>query len=207
MAEARLSARTQSGRASPAPLSTVGAPMRLPAVLAVTAVTASLATPATAAPIDHGRVHDVETEVFTCESNGLPVRQDTDVVTTFMFNLRGSSPFPYLKENVHGTTTWTNLRNGGTFTNVFSSNYHDVKTTDNGDGTYTLDVYGQGGSRYYDNAGNFVYMDPAASGSGSSSTTAALPVTPRTTPRSPSTCSASPPDAPTPTVGTSATTC
>lgn len=137
--------------------------MRLPAVLAavaVTAVTASLATPATAAPIEHGRVHDVETDVFTCESNGLPIRQDTDVVTTFMFNLRGSSPFPYLKENVHGTTTWTNLLNGGTFTNVFSSNYHDVKTTDNGDGTYTLDVYAQGGSRFYDNAGNFVMNDP-----------------------------------------------
>jgi hypothetical protein len=37
-----------------------------------------------------------------------------------VFNQRGSSPFPYYRESVHGTVVTTNLDTGGTFTNIFS---------------------------------------------------------------------------------------
>jgi hypothetical protein len=32
----------------------------------------------------------------------------------FVFNQRGSSPFRYYRESVHGTVVTTNLTNGGT---------------------------------------------------------------------------------------------
>jgi hypothetical protein len=117
-------------------------------------------TPATAKPLDKGRFHDVFTEFFTCESTGTPVQNDVDVWVNFNFNQRGSSPFPYHRESVHGTNVFTNLDTGGTFTNVFSVNGKDHVITDNGDGTITILVIATGGSRWYDTDGNFVLNDP-----------------------------------------------
>jgi hypothetical protein len=106
------------------------------------------------------RFHDVFTEFFTCESTGTPVQHDGDVWVNFNLNQRGSSPFPYDRESVHGTDVFTNLDTGGTFTNVFSVNFKDHVITDNGDGTITILVIGTGGSRYYDTDGNLVLNDP-----------------------------------------------
>ena len=117
-------------------------------------------TPAIAAPLEKGHFHDVFTEFFTCESTGTPVQHDADVRVNFNFNQRGSSPFPYYRESVHGTDVFTNLDTGGTFTNVFTVNAKDHVITDNGDGTITILVIGTGGSRYYDTDGNFVLNDP-----------------------------------------------
>ena len=117
-------------------------------------------TPATATPLEKGRFHDVFTEFFTCESTGTPVQHDGDVWVNFNLNQRGSSPFPYDRESVHGTDVFTNLDTGGTFTNVFSVNFKDHVITDNGDGTITILVIGTGGSRYYDTDGNLVLNDP-----------------------------------------------
>src|SRR5881227_2442733 len=81
-------------------------------------------TPATAAPIDKGHFHDVFTsDVYDCE--GTPAQDAGDVSGNFLFNLRGSSPFPYYRESVHGTAMTNNLETGGTFTNVFSVNTRD----------------------------------------------------------------------------------
>lgn len=117
-------------------------------------------TPATARPLDKGRFHDIFTEFFTCESTGTPVQNDVDVWVNFNFNQRGSSPFPYYRESVHGTNVFTNLDTGGTFTNVFSVNGKNHVITDNGDGTITILVIATGGSRWYDTDGNFVLNDP-----------------------------------------------
>jgi VCBS repeat-containing protein len=134
---------------------------RLTAAASVAALgTALLVAPATAKPIEKVHFHDTETTFFTCETNGLPIRQDDDVTGSFLLNQRGSSPFPYGRDSVRRTTTWTNLKNGGTFTDVLTVNTHDAKITDNGDGTITVDFYGAGGSRYYDNAGKLVLKDP-----------------------------------------------
>jgi hypothetical protein len=116
-------------------------------------------TPATARPIDKGHFHDVFTsEVYDCD--GTPAQDAGDVSGNFLFNLRGSSPFPYYRESVHGTVVTTNLENGGTFTNVFTGNSKDQVIVDNGDGTITITVFASGGSRFYDTEGNLVLKDP-----------------------------------------------
>ena len=78
----------------------------------------------------------------------------------FLFNQRGSSPFPYYRESVHGTVVTTNLATGGTYTNVFAVANKDQTIVDNGDGTATITVFAAGGSRWYDTDGNFVLKDP-----------------------------------------------
>jgi hypothetical protein len=125
--------------------------------LAVASLVAS--TPATARPIDKGHFHDVFTsDVYDCD--GTPAQDSGDVSGNFVFNQRGSSPFPYYRESVHGTVVTTNLDTGGTFTNVFSVNSRDHTIVDNGDGTITITVFASGGSRFYDTNGKLVLKDP-----------------------------------------------
>jgi hypothetical protein len=124
----------------------------------VGAVVAS--TPAAAAPLDKGRVNDVFTDSFICESTGTPVQHDADYWINFNLNLRGSSPFPYYRESVSGSDVFTNLETGGTYTGVFTANGQDHKITDNGDGTITILVVAKGGSRWYDTEGRLVLKDP-----------------------------------------------
>src|SRR3954469_24297403 len=85
-----------------------------------------VSTPATAAPIDKGHFHDVFTgDVYDC--NGTPAQDSGDVSGNFLFNKRGSSPFPYYRESVHGTTRTTNLLTKGSYTSVFTGNSKDHK--------------------------------------------------------------------------------
>ena len=72
----------------------------------------------------------------------------------------GPNVFPYGRENQRGSFTWTNLDNGGTFTQVFTAVFQDHKITDNGDGTITIITNSAGGARYYDNSGKMVLRDP-----------------------------------------------
>ena len=125
--------------------------------LAVASLVAS--TPANAKPIDKGHFHDVSTsDVYDC--NGTPAQDSVDVSGNFVFNQRGSSPFPYYRESVHGTVVTTNLDTGGTYTNVFTANTRDHTIVDNGDGTITITSFASGSSRFYDTDGNFVLKDP-----------------------------------------------
>ena len=115
--------------------------------------------PAIARPIDKGHFHDVFTsDVYNCD--GTPAQDSGNVSGNFLFNQRGSSPFPYYRESVHGTVVTTNLDNGGTYTNIFTSNTRDHTIVDNGDGTITITDFASGSSRFYDTDGNFVLKDP-----------------------------------------------
>jgi hypothetical protein len=123
------------------------------------AATVVVSTPAAARPIDKGHFHDVSTsDPYNCD--GIRAQDHVDVSGNFLFNLRGSSPFPYYRESVHGTVVTTNLRTGGTYTNVFATSSKDHKIVDNGDGTITITSISTGGSRFYDADGNFVLKDP-----------------------------------------------
>src|SRR5919112_1821859 len=103
-------------------------PLLLIAGLAVAAAVL-VSTPATARPIDKGHFHDVFTsDVYDCA--GTPAQDSVDVSGNFVFNQRGSSPFPYYGESVHGTIVTTNLETGGTFTNVFAVNSRDHTIVD-----------------------------------------------------------------------------
>ncbi len=131
----------------------------LAAGAAVTAAALLTAVPANARPIDKGHFDDpIDSGVYDCD--GTPAHDVGSVHVNFTFNQRGSSPFPYYRESVHGTAVTTNLETGGTFTNIFTSNSRDHKIVDNGDGTITITVFASGGSRYYDANGNFVLRDP-----------------------------------------------
>jgi hypothetical protein len=135
-----------------------GRSVSLIAGLAV-AGTVLASTPATAQPIDKGHFHDVFTsDVYDCD--GTPAQDAGDVSGNFLGNQRGSSPFPYFRESLHGTVVTTNLETGGTFTNVFTASSRDHVITDNGDGTITITVFASGGSRFYDTDGNLVLKDP-----------------------------------------------
>jgi len=115
--------------------------------------------PAIARPIDKGHFHDVFTsDVYNCD--GTPAQDSGNVSGNFLFNQRGSSPFPYYRESVHGTVVTTNLDTGGTYTNVFTANTRDHTIVDNGDGTITITSFASGSSRFYDTDGNFVLKDP-----------------------------------------------
>ena len=125
----------------------------------VVAGTALGTTPATAKPIDKGHFHDVFTsDVYDC--NGTPAQDSVDVSGNFLFNQRGSSPFPYYRESVRGTVVTTNLETGGTYTQIFTGNSRDHKIVDNGDGTITITLFASGGARYYDSDGTLVLKDP-----------------------------------------------
>ena len=116
-------------------------------------------TPAMAEPIDKGHFRDVFTsDVYDCD--GTPAQDSGDVSGNFLGNQRGSSPFPYFRESIHGTVVTTNLETGGTLTNVFTSNSRDHTIVDNGDGTITITDFASGGSRFYDADGKLVLHDP-----------------------------------------------
>ena len=130
-------------------------------LIAALAITGSVlaSAPATAKPIDKGHFHDVFTsDVYDC--NGTPAQDAVNVRGNFVFNQRGSSPFPYYRESVRGTVVTTNLENDGTYTNVFTSNSRDHKIVKNRDGTITITVFASGGSRFYDTNGKLVLRDP-----------------------------------------------
>jgi hypothetical protein len=130
----------------------------LVAGLAIAAIVLA-GTSAAAQPIDKGHFHDVFTsDVYDCD--GTPAQDAGDVSGNFLFNQRGSSPFPYYRESVHGTVVTTNLDTGGTYTNIFTANSKDQVITDNGDGTITITVFASGGSRFYDSDGKLVLKDP-----------------------------------------------
>lgn len=119
----------------------------------------STSTSAVAQPIDQGHFHDVFTDdPYDCD--GLPAQDSGDISGNFVLNQRGSSPFPYYRESVHGTFVTTNLLTGGTFTQVFASVSQDHVITDNGDGTITIMVNSTGGWRAYDQFGKLVLKDP-----------------------------------------------
>jgi hypothetical protein len=118
-----------------------------------------VSAPAAAKPLDKGHFHDVFTsDVYDCD--GTLAQDAGDVSGNFVFNQRGSSPFPYFRESVHGAVVTTNLETGGTYTNVFTASSRDHTIVDNGDGTITITVFASGGSRFYDTDGNFVLKDP-----------------------------------------------
>jgi hypothetical protein len=117
-------------------------------------------TSANARPLDKGHFHDVFTDDYDCD--GTAAQDRIDVSGSFLLNQRGSSEFPYYRENVHGSVVTTNLDTPDhrTYTNVFTASSRDQTLVDNGDGTVTITTFASGGSRFYDADGQLVLKDP-----------------------------------------------
>lgn len=99
-------------------------------------------------PLEQEHFHEVSSKVRE-DFCGLTVREDIDVKGSFLLNSRGPDGLAYGKEVSRGSVSWTNLANGLTFTQRFSTNIKDLKVTDNGDGTLTILVLATGGSKVY----------------------------------------------------------
>ncbi len=117
------------------------------------------ASAAAAKPIEQAHFHDVIDEPFTfCE--GLDIWFHSEEDGNFLFNQRGSG-LAYGGASVRGTSTWTNLETGGTYTNIWTVRDKDLKITyDEATDTLTIIVLATGSSRWYDADGNFVLADP-----------------------------------------------
>lgn len=115
-------------------------------------------SPANAAPIDSGHFSDTFTNSFDCD--GTPTEQVTTVDVQFSFNQRGGpNVFPYYRESVRGTNVFTNLDNGGTYSDHFTGNSRDHKIVDNGDGTITIFIQASGSDVWRDTNGRVVLTD------------------------------------------------
>jgi hypothetical protein len=112
---------------------------------------------ASAQPLDKGHFDDAFTDTFDC--NGTPAQVDGTAHVNFTF-VRHGSGFAYYRESVKATNVYTNLNNGGTYTEIDRVNSHDAKVTDNGDGTLTIVIYATGSAKYYDTHGKLVLKDP-----------------------------------------------
>jgi hypothetical protein len=136
-------------------------PARTRSALAVTALVCAggvvVSPPASARPLDTGHFHDVSTDTFDCD--GTPTQVDSDARVNFTFVQRGPGQ-TYYRESVRGKNVFTNLDNGGTYTEYFTFNSRDHRITDNGDGTLTILTQGSGSDRYYDTHGTLVLNDP-----------------------------------------------
>jgi hypothetical protein len=140
--------------------------MRLAAILSAAALVAVglTATPAAQAQATHEKFTDTFVddpyECVTPDGTVVNAQDSGTVRVNITITQRGSSPFPYFTESDHGTVVTTNLDTGRTLTQIFTNNFHDLKITDNGDGTITILNKGAGGTRWYDDEGNLVRRDP-----------------------------------------------
>lgn len=126
------------------------------AALVVTAVP----SPAAAAPVQRERFDNVDTVVERnfCDL-GFDVRVVDNVRGTFILNSQRRDRLPYALENVHGTTSFTNLENDKSYTRVFNLTFKDLQVTDNGDGTLTILVIEAGTSKWYGPDGKLLFND------------------------------------------------
>jgi hypothetical protein len=136
--------------------------MRLaPLAALVLAGAALVSTPSAQAAASHERFTDTfVSDPYDCD--GTPAQDAGTVHVVVTETQRGTAkhPFPYFTESDHGTVVTTNLETGRTFTQVFANNFHDLKITDNGDGTIHIVSKGAGGTRFYDDTGALVLKDP-----------------------------------------------
>src|SRR5688500_18313123 len=109
------------------------------ALLAVASVAAG--GPAAAKPIDRGTIHEDLSFVLTdfCDVAGLDIDFDASIDFEYTVRSKGSTQLPYFSQFVMGTRTFTNPDNDRYVTEVFHVIEKDLRVTDNGDGTSTLD--------------------------------------------------------------------
>jgi hypothetical protein len=118
------------------------------------------ATPAVAKPLERVHFHETTSEVVNNFCGDLRVRIDNEVHGSFLFNFHGPDGLGYGTENLHFSTTYTNLATTKSMTEVQNTMSKDLKVTDNGDGTLTLLVLATGSLKVFGPDGEFLFNDP-----------------------------------------------
>ena len=134
---------------------------------AVAALAAALligsAAPAGAGPAIVEHWDDDETVLYPAGSTdfcdlGFDVVEHFQESGSFVGVTRGPDGVFYGAAKFNGTITWTNPANGRNYRNEYSGSDRDQKATDNGDGTFTVQVQLTGPNRYYAN-GKLAFID------------------------------------------------
>jgi len=127
-----------------------------------TAITMSLATPASARVLEKGTFHNEGSfrQRNFCDQPGLTVRTDFVVDGTFMIRTRGKDQIPYYSEHGDLKAVITNVATGEYVTQVEHVLDKDQRITDNGDGTFTILVLATGNSVVYDSTGKAIARNP-----------------------------------------------
>lgn len=135
---------------------------RLVGAIAATVLVGGLsAVPASAAVVSHLHFEDSGSEPFTfCEGIDAVVSWDDTVHE--LIKTRGRDGLVYFSANVRGTTTFTNLDTGKTYTNVYRFLDRDQRITDNGDGTLTITIATAGSDRWYGSDGELLFVNAGA---------------------------------------------
>ena len=119
------------------------------------------AIPASAAVIVHEHFVDSGSEPFTfCP--GITAEVSWNDRVHELIRSKGKHGLVYFKANVHGTTVFTNLDTGGTYTNTYNFVDRDLKVVDNGDGTLTITIASSGSFKWFDADGNRVLKGSGA---------------------------------------------
>ncbi|TCO44855.1 hypothetical protein EV646_10926 [Kribbella antiqua] len=115
--------------------------------------------PAAAALIEHQHVEDVRSFVDGKFCGDLRVRIDIDVRIHLLVKTQGPDGLVYFLESLRGTTEFTNLATGKSFTNFLRIVNKDLKVTDNGDGTLTVLTTTNGVVKNYGPDGELLFID------------------------------------------------
>jgi hypothetical protein len=112
---------------------------------------------ASSAVLSHLHFEDSGSEPFTfCEGIDAEVSWDDSVHE--LVKTRGPDGLLYFSANVQGTTTYTNLDTGKTYTNVYNVTDRDQQVTDNGDGTLTITIAQPGANKWYGSDGKLLFV-------------------------------------------------
>jgi hypothetical protein len=118
------------------------------------------ASPASAAVIVHEHFVDAGSEAFDeCSDINAEVSWNDRVHE--LIRSKGKDGLVYFKVNVHGTTVFTNLDTGGTYSQTYNFVDRDLKIVDNGD-TLTITIASSGSFKWFDADGNRVLKGAGA---------------------------------------------
>ena len=131
---------------------------RLVGATAATVLVGTVAASSASAAVQSNlHFEDSGSEPFTfCEGIDATVSWDDHVHE--LIKTRGQEGLVYFSANVQGTTTFTNLDTGKTYTNVYNITDRDQQVTDNGDGTLTITFSQPGTNRWYDSDGRLLFV-------------------------------------------------
>jgi hypothetical protein len=118
-----------------------------------------LAAAASAKPVEHVRFHDEDTFVDD-DFCGLTVNGAFVVDGKLLVNPHGGDGLLYFLEHVRATTVLTNPANGKSITAVSKVVNHDLRVTDNGDGTLTVLFMATGNDVLYGPDGKAIARNP-----------------------------------------------
>ena len=125
---------------------------RLVGATVATVLVGGVAASASAAVLSNLHFEDSGSEPFTfCEGIDAEVSWNDSVHE--LVKSRGRDGLVYFSANVQGTTVYTNLDTGKTYSNTYNITDRDQQVTDNGDGTLTITIAQPGSNKWFDSDG------------------------------------------------------